>query len=327
MNKLRCLIAGYMIAACAVSTPNTVHGDYIVLSVYRGGDSFVSQLFAQDYTYAVSVDGAGDIKVPKVLKNGLLDEMDWSPDGQWIVYSTSSENARAGGNSEIYLMRSDGSGKPVRVTDRPYNDINPAWSPNGTTIAYVYDGIYVLNVECVLHSKKCNLQPTLLVKGGAEPDWSPDGKRIVYDTLYAPESEVFVLDTDGTGEPVKISPDGHSCITPQWSLGGGQIAFVCGDGIYIVNADGSSLQRLVEAGWNPKWSPDGSQLALIGDEMLDSDLGQPVGEGGFVVSAPRSIALFLINADGSNLRRLTTNNYESIGQFTWLPSSILKTKP
>lgn len=53
----------------------------------------------------------------------------WSPDGQWIVYSTWS---RTGGH--LYKMRSDGSGSPVQLTRVPAYYRSPAWSPDGERI-------------------------------------------------------------------------------------------------------------------------------------------------------------------------------------------------
>jgi dipeptidyl aminopeptidase/acylaminoacyl peptidase len=296
--------------------------DGIVFEAY-GGDDFFARLFPRWQTKAVDINGRGDAP-PKMLEQDMPSEMEWSPDGQWIVFSTSSENARAGGNSEIYVVKADGNSAPILLTNNPENDISPTWSPDGTQIVYdasrpnEMSGLYLLDIACILRAGMCNVQPRLFLKGGNNPRWSPDGKQIAYLTLRSGDP-VFVTNADGTGEPRGIGP--VNCVRPQWSPDGKRLTLECKDGIYLVNADGSDLVHLLPNGGYVRWSPNGEWLAFVGGKSFDPNLGNQVGEGGLETPALRSNAIFLINIDGTNLRRLTQDNYQFIGPYRWLPST------
>jgi TolB protein len=331
------LFTGLLYLVAKMRPSSIAKGGGLVYVSYRGGSGFLGRLFAKGGIYAVDMKGA-EIEAPELFKNsevikrfGFPDEVEWSPDGKWIAFSTIGENAHAGGNSEIYLMRSDGTSAPISVTDNPESDLSPAWSPDGIYVAYhAYDkrgsGVYLLNVNCVLSSTTCNLSPLFLVKGD-HPSWSPNGEQVVYEEAFPWNGGIFIINADSTGEPVRVSPTDQYCHRPQWSPRGDQIAFDCGGTIYVTNADGSNLTRLVDDADTPRWSPDGSQIAFVGGKLLDMDLGESVGFAGFDSPAPTSNALFIMNADGTNIRRLTSNDYQVISQFKWLPVAANQARP
>ncbi|HEY7328998.1 MAG TPA: S41 family peptidase [Gemmataceae bacterium] len=62
------------------------------------------------------------------------DDLDynWSPDGKWVVYAQSDSDF----NRDIWVLPTDGSGKPFNLSRHPYNDSNPVWSPDGRVIAF-----------------------------------------------------------------------------------------------------------------------------------------------------------------------------------------------
>lgn len=320
------LLAVLLVCSCAVffgtRTCSPTSDDVKIVFEAYGGESAANSIFPRWRVCAV--DSRNEL--PKAIEQGLPSEMEWSPDGQWIVYSTAYENAYAGGNSEIYIAPADGVQKPVAITNNPEGDISPSWSPDGTRLIYEasrpndMSGLYILDVTCVLRSEKCTSQPYLFIKQGMWPSWSSDGKQVAYTADSANRGAIFVAYIDAPNDPTKISPEEQSCARPKWSPYGKQIIFVCGDGIYIANDDGTNLQRLSTDGEYPRWSPDERQIAFIAGESLDPKLGNRIGEGGWDTPAPRSTAIFLINSDGSNLRRLTLDDHQLISQFSWLPS-------
>ena len=200
----------------------------------------------------------------------------WSPDGKRLAFSRSYRN----GNSDIYVMNADGS-NVLRRTNGGSN-WEPAWSPDGRTIAFTgygggTTGVLLIDADGGSGSR------VLLNRPGynANPAWSPDGRKITftsdwraYDFLY----DLYIMNADGSGiEPLLEGPffwvDGLIFyFQSAWSPDGQKIAVVvCGWGdncsqseIAVVNADGSGLKVLAQAGGfaRPTWSPDGRTIAF-----------------------------------------------------------------
>jgi Tol biopolymer transport system component len=126
-----------------------------------------------------------------------------------------------------------------------------------------------------------------------DPAWSPDGSRIAYESSEQGRYRLFVMNQDGSDQHL-VSPDAISLVVdwqPAWSPDGTQIAFAStrptGGAwhIWVMNTDGTNLHQLPgNMSQHPAWSPDG--LRIAGDD----------GTG----------PLYVINADGTNERRLTT---------------------
>jgi Tol biopolymer transport system component/DNA-binding winged helix-turn-helix (wHTH) protein len=122
-------------------------------------------------------------------------------------------------------------------------------------------------------------------------DWSPDGRKIVYQHNGPQNSEIFIYDLD-SGRSEKVVSNPLSDGDPSFSPDGRRIAFVSGrDGnaeIYVQDIDGSNLQRLTnDLGRDafPVFSPDGTQIVFNReDESLD---------------------IYIMRSDGSDVRRLT----------------------
>lgn len=144
---------------------------------------------------------------------------------------------------------------------------------------------------------------------GSAPAWSPDGRRIAFDR----DGHVWVIDADGQNERDLIAGS-----SPTWSPDGSRIAFVNDSGIAVMNADATGVTTIVRHGFrtdtyapwdmgvgNPAWSPSGAEIAF--DHIGDGDLmpGQ----------------IFIVNANGSSLRRLTNNGSRvyAEGDPAWSP--------
>jgi len=139
----------------------------------------------------------------------------------------------------------------------------PAWSPDGTKIAYVRNSdIYVSNADG-------SNELRLTHNGRSEqPAWSPDGSKIVFSN----GGWIFVMDADG-GNPIQLSAAADH--DPAWSPDGTRIAYAhedvnqntAGPAIYVMKANGTGKTKLHSPGrgWidrAPDWSPDGTKIAF-----------------------------------------------------------------
>lgn len=280
--------------------------------------------FGHRVVYAVDETGA-ELALDLPKQEQLGSDPAWSPDGQWIAHSYENPNAKSASDYDIYLMNATDYSKNLRVTHNLINPLASAWSPDSSEIAFfAYDiksqsqAIYLLNTSCVTQGQNCNPEPTFLVSG-MYPDWSPDGKRIVYRDVSS--DQIRVVDIHNPSEVVKVSQEIKDCGFPQWSPDGKRIAFVCGEMVYSADPDGKNIVSLVTgANFYLRWTPDGKKIAFIGTEILDPNLGMSLDLEGTVGSE----AVFMVDANGANVTRITESNEESIGSFTWIPVSKME---
>ncbi|MGD8397920.1 MAG: DUF885 family protein, partial [Anaerolineae bacterium] len=257
----------------------------IAFTSYRDGEAKI---------YAMHPDGSG---VTPLSRTGLRDTRPtWSPDGQRVAFVRRLGQA----NHELFVMNADGSGA-TRLTDLPDSvESEPAWSPDGTRLAFISNQrLSSLMVSGRFHVWVMNADgsdPRLLADLGgtnASPDWSPDGRRIAFDSNRDGNYEIYLIDADGCN-PVNLTAHPGNDVSPAWSPDGARIAFVSdrsGDQeIYVMDADGTNVTRLTFVeGYDksPAWSPDGEYLVFYG--MHDA----------------HNTEVYRIRADGTELVQLT----------------------
>lgn len=255
--------------------------------------------------YVVDAEGTQVRKLVNANPEGLLPNGfygDVSPDGVRVVYSTCEFTLLRNGQLqhvyEIAVINLDGTGQQ-RFTEGSDMDGVPAWSPNGSRIAFnstwgitgytgdfiftmAADGTDVQQVFSVFTLRE-GLDETKLISGlsTAPPVWSPDGQRLAF-----------------------LVGEGVRSVGGRWVL-------------YTVRTDGTELTRIAEAVVPSVWSPDGKYLTFARASEIHAESGEmeEVGE------ADKSTGIYTVRADGTDMRQLLAPPTEewNVTQIAWSP--------
>jgi len=166
------------------------------------------------------------------------------------------------GRARIATVWTDGSHK--RLLTRRGSAYDPAWSPDGSQLAYSTDrGIALMTAT--------GAGQHLVVPDGRQPAWAPDGRRL----SYACAQGLCVIDlvSQQSSVVVPATEDWPYVESSSWSPDGGSIALtrISADGddythdtqVWTVHADGTALSALPSTapeGMDPLWSPDGTSI-------------------------------------------------------------------
>ena len=214
--------------------------------------------------------------------------------------------SKVGGNTEVFVARSDGSNaRPI--SNDPAEDDHPAWFPANAALAFASrrDGaweIYRMNAD--------GSDVRRLTADSGDNRFvavSPDGAQIAYVSQGAPYPRIvlMMMNADGSNRRALFSyasrkqrdDPGRYLYRPDWSPDGAQIAFGADAddngliSVVVINAATGQAKRLIQDGNSPAWSPDGGRLIY-----------KPAGE--------RQI-LFVADADGNRLYQLTASSYNA----------------
>jgi TolB protein len=213
--------------------------------------------------FVMNANGSG---LRQVTKNKVDDGGPaWSPNGDRLVFHRFPGD---GTGADLFTVRVNGRGERNLTRSPGIGDLHGVWSPDGREILFMRDDSGSENDIATIRPDGSNLQTLTATDTDEEgPDWSPDGKRIVFQwnaPAHAEDYEVYVMLRDGSSLPTRLTMT--EGFTPVWSPDGRQILFSNnprprrrGDvpQLFTMGADGSSQKRVRPGfdGHHPDWQP------------------------------------------------------------------------
>jgi Tol biopolymer transport system component len=299
LTAIGAVAASTVTLAPAASAAGTVRPSFVFTSD-RDGDL---EIFAR------RTDGS----TVQVTRNRVDDlQAVWSPDGSRLAVVR-----QVGQGTALVVMDADGTGarrltSPVTFADgRASSDTDPAWSPDGRTIAFTSDRasgqepeIHRIDADGTDLRRLTRTEPFV---GDFHPTWSPDGRFLYFtsDRAGVFNQEIHRMRPDGSGvQRITRTPDGVDDGVPDVAPNGARIVFssMRANGtqdLFTMDRDGSGVRPLGTPTADrdevfAQWTANGSQVVFM-------RFGTP--------EQPNS-TIWVVDADGSDRRSLTTGRFD-----------------
>lgn len=244
-----------------------------------------------------------------------ISSLAWTPDGRDIVFAS-----RYGGKTRLLKVSVDG-GTPQWIAASGNDALYPAFSRQGNRLAWsrTTDNTDIFRLALTASDPAHRL--TNLISSTAyeiSPRYSPDGKRIAFESNRSGSSEIWVCGSEGENPICLTSFRGPLAGSPSWSPDGKQLAIDCrpegNADIYVISSDGGHPRRLTTDPAEdivPSWSQDGQwiyfsshrsgRLQVWKVEAAGGDAVQMTQQGGFdPVESPDGKWLYYTQDRGSS---------------------------
>ena len=243
-------------------------------------------------------------------------ELSWSPDGRWIAAAQAPPPGLFFGTGIHLVPVAGGESHPVTVPTASNFEMTPAISPDGSTLAYLSCrgaspafacDVYVVSLDAEGRARD---EPRRLTEqgfwGGGGLAWLRDSRSIVYSTMAMRFSRLWRVRADGSAPPERVDFAGLGVVGPSTVPCCDKLAFVRNSedsDIYRFQPGAGATPLLASSAFdaNPQYSPDGRRIAFGSSRADEHD------------------EIWLANADGSNVTRLTRGGSRFRGSPRWSP--------
>jgi len=270
------------------SPPPTQLGDTFPAFSPDGQTVAFTRIFSGVDVYLVSLAG-GHLR--RLTFDGRSYCSAWTPDGRKVIFL--SGHVLSGGHiGADKFWRVPRSGGKAEVLEISASGICQAISHQDNRLAYV-EQIYDTDIRRieVPEAQSRGSAPTSVISSSQmdlNPQYSPDGKKIVFVSNRSGSLEIWVCNSDGRN-PLQLTSFGGG--SPRWSPDGRYIAFGSGAGIFVVNAEGGSRPCLLKDsadGFVPNWSRDGRWIYFCSNRSGNQQIWKMPAEGGQAVQITRN---------------------------------------
>ncbi len=266
-------------------------------------------------------DGGTNLIQVTTATEGMCIDPAIDPTGKWLAFSSTMHRS----TSDIYLKAVNGK-TITQVTSDPADDVMPAFSPDGKTIAFASDRSGNWDIYTVSVDGGSTVQITNDADHELHPTWSPDGRHIAYCKLNSQTArwEIWVVDVANPGMRHFLDYG----VFPEWCPDPAQnrilfqrakqrgsrdysiwtIDYVDGQAKYPTEIVSAANAALI----NPAWSPDGSRIVFV--SVIDPNESPE--------ARPGQSDLWIVNADGTGRTSLTNGMFANF-QPVWASDSTV----
>jgi TolB protein len=227
--------------------------------------------------YALDTGTGGRIRLTETEANDRTPK--WSPDGRYVAFASDRD-----GDRDIYVMdlaRALEEGAryaPVNLSRNQEPDWQPAWSPDGTQIAFscYRDDNWEI---CVVaadgnHLERLTADPA----SDISPTWSPDGRQLLFVSRRMGDADLYTLNL-ATGALTQLTTSEYDEYDPAWSPDGEWIAFVRQIGtqsdLYVMPAESFEAVNLTNSvyanDFQPVWTADSERVIFVSYTAAEGD--------------------------------------------------------
>jgi len=249
------------------------------VAFWRQVSDSVFQLCVQSLTRDLRPDGEA-----KIVANRIHGEPDggpvWTPDGRELIYSAGYPN---------FLWRVAASGwQAPRKLPYPAATLQPAMASRRLVYPWYINNTNLWRLDVRTGVRKPLISSASSVWGkNIHPQFSPDGRKIAFDSDRTGDREVWICDADGENCQQLTKFGGPIGGNPRWSPDSRWIALdsrASGNPeIYVIAADGGAPRRLTTSPYNnmiPSWSRDGRWIYFASDRSGRYEVWKMSRDGG-----------------------------------------------